>query len=209
MGAEMNPGSLNKKIAVKKPMHDLYDIVTGEENLSVYWQECPSIWAEVTEGKTGTLVPMAVKSPAIEMIIRKTEINEAYVVVLDDEIYWITSVMQGSDHPIYLKVTAVKIDHNIASIYRPLKVKTEIGATGWDVLEIGSTVCALCERYVTAKSATGHDETTTTLIMVTPKDCSLNEGDSVEVLGSRWKVTTAYLMNAYKNRYLIEKIKDN
>ena len=35
------------------------------------------------------------------------------------------------------------------------------------------------------------------------------EGDSVEVLSARWKVAMAYTMDSYKNRYQIERVKDN
>ena len=45
--------------------------------------------------------------------------------------------------------------------------------------------------------------------MVTPKLCQLKEGDSVEVLSGRWKVTAAYLMDLYKNQYRIKRVRDN
>ena len=112
-------------------------------------------------------------------------------------------------HPVYLKVTAVQAPDAKADLYRPVKARDSMNATVWNLEKIGSSVCSLFERYVTAKEERGHGETATSLIMVTPKGCVLKEGDSVEVLGSRWKVTACYPMDPYKNRCQIEKVVDN
>lgn len=199
MGAEMNPGLMNKKLQLLR--------ADGAED--IIWQPVSIVWAKVVEGKTGLAVPLAARSPAIEITMRETDITEADAVTFNSNHYLVTSVIQDTEHPVYLKVTAVQAPAYTADIYRPVKTKDSMNATIWNVEKIGSSVCSLFERYVTAKDERGHGETSTALIMVTPKSCILKEGDSIDVLGSRWKVTACYQMDQYKNRCQIEKVVDN
>lgn len=175
----------------------------------IRWKTERFVWGAVTEGKTGLIAPLAVKSAAIEAEIRETDITEADALMFRGEHYLITSVLRDADHPIYLKVQAAKSPVYVADIYRPVKKVNDLGATEWATELIGSSVCCLAEKYVNTAAGTGHDETESEIIMVTPKLCQLKEGDSVEVLSGRWKVTAAYLMDLYKNQYRLRRVRDN
>jgi hypothetical protein len=71
------------------------------------------------------------------------------------------------------------------------------------------TVGCIAEKYVNHSSETGHDETETELILVTPKLTVLQEGDSIEEDGDSFKVVAAYLTDEYKNQYRLRRAKDN
>ena len=195
----MNPGKLNRRLTLLR--------AAGERE--VVWGEVRKVWAAVTEGKTGLIAPNAVKTPAIEAVIRGLDVTEADALTLAGEHYLITGVLKTADHPVYLKVTAVQSPVYTARLFRSEKRVNGYGATVWEPAETGTTVCCLSERYIKSQDARGRDETDTGLLMVTPKLCTLGEGDSVEVLSARWKVTMAYTMDRYKNRYQIERVKDN
>lgn len=195
----MNPGSLNRRLTLLR--------AAGER--AVVWGTLRQVWASVAEGKSGLIAPNAVKTPAIEAVIRETDVTEADALLFAGEHYLITEVLKTADHPVYLKVTAAKSPVYTARLFRPEKRVDGYGATVWEPAGIGSSVCCLSERYVKAQDAKGRDETDTGLLMVTPKLCSLREGDSVEVLSARWKVAMAYTMDWCKNRYQIERVKDN
>lgn len=195
----MNPGELNRKI----------NILRAAGDKDIRWGTVRAVWSAVTEGKTGLIAPLAVKTAAIEAVIRETEITEGDALVFRGEHYLITSILQDTEHPIYLRVQAAKSPVYIAEIYRPVKKLSDLGATVWEPELIGSSVCCLAEKYVNNVTGTGHDETATELIMATPKLCELEEGDSVEVLSERWKVMAAYLMDLYKNQYKLRRVRDN
>lgn len=195
----MNPGNLNR----------LIDVLGATGSTDIKWERKRTVHGAVVEGKTGMIAPLAVKAPAIEAIIRETEIDEANALIFNGAHYLVTSALRDAEHPIYMKVLAVRSPVYIADIYRPVKSINNLGATVWMPAQIGSTVCCLAEKYVTQASATGHDETRSELIMVTPKLCDLTEGDSIELSSSEWKVTACYKMDRYKNQYRIERVKDN
>ena len=196
----MNPGEMNKRITVK-------EAVTSSEG--VIWADAGRPWAKVTEGKEGLIAAYAVKSEAIEITARETDITPANAVLFRDENYLVTSVLREGEHPVYLKIKAAKGKVHTLHVFRPVKGKNDFGATVWETEEIMQTVGCIAEKYVNHSSETGHDETETELILVTPKLTVLQEGDSIEEDGDSFKVVAAYLTDEYKNQYRLRRAKDN
>ena len=86
----MNPGNLNRRLTLLR--------AAGERD--VVWGEARKVWAAVTKGKTGLIAPNAVKTPAIEAVIRGSDVTEADALTFAGEHYLITGVLKTADHPV-------------------------------------------------------------------------------------------------------------
>ncbi|WP_050698669.1 hypothetical protein [Anaeromassilibacillus senegalensis] len=196
----MNAGELNERIGLKHLQNS---------GAYFWWDSTEDTWAkaEIQQG-SNLFSKVGIGVAGVKFTVRRRPISLNNAIDWNGKHCFLTSIKEINR--MYCEIQAAMIEPVKCIASRRPKTKDQYNRPQWqeEPIRIAEFPACLTEKYMGYQKDTPESQTTTTLVIVTPKKIELLSGDLVNIGSETYVVQIAHCLDQYKNEYEIVNTKD-